>query len=242
MKVAVSSASFGSAFSAGTLTQLEWLDLAANELEADGAVFDHRDFPRTDVEYLAQLKKVAADLGLSVAAVAAGPEAFEDDGPLALASALGAPVLVVRAPEATEDPDARVALVVKIKARARDAKRLGVVLALRNVAGTMCSSLDAVRRLAYDVDSSWLRFALDLSQHEGDDDPATLLAQTVIAFAGIGDPSTFAQSGDERAPAIAKALARFRGFVVLEGDATYGNAAYHAAIARFTAVRYAALA
>jgi hypothetical protein len=115
-------------------------------------------------------------------------------------------------------------------------------LALRNVAGTMCASLDAVRRLAYDVDSSWLRFALDPLQVVGDDDPAKLLAQTVIACAPIGDPSTFGHAADERAPAIVKALARFRGFVLLEGDATYGNASYHEAVARFRALRHESLA
>jgi sugar phosphate isomerase/epimerase len=242
MKVAVSSAAFRSAISTGTLTQLEWLDLAANELEADGVVFDVRDFPRSDAEYLAQLKKIATDLGLTVAAVAAGPDAFEDAAALAIASALAAPVLVMTAPEATEDPDARVAAIVSLKARARDAKRLGVVLALRNVSGTLCASLDALRRLAYDVDSSWLRFALDPLQIEGGDDPAKLLAQTAIACADIGEPSSFAKSGDERAKTIAGALERFRGFVVLEGDASHGNAAYHGALARFSALRYATLA
>ena len=67
MKIAVSSAAFAAAFTAGTTTQLEWLDACANELEVDGVVFALADFPRTDAEYLAQLKKSATDLGLTVA-------------------------------------------------------------------------------------------------------------------------------------------------------------------------------
>src|SRR5579862_7300506 len=69
MKLAVSSTSFADDFAGGALTQLEWLDLCAAELEADGVVFELRHFPRTDAEYVAQLKKMAVDLGLTVAAL-----------------------------------------------------------------------------------------------------------------------------------------------------------------------------
>ncbi|MBD5634860.1 MAG: hypothetical protein IAI49_10310, partial [Candidatus Eremiobacteraeota bacterium] len=76
MKIACSSASFAQEIRRGDLTQLDWLDLCANELELDGVVFDADHFPRTDADYLAQMKKAAADLGLTVAALAAGDAAL----------------------------------------------------------------------------------------------------------------------------------------------------------------------
>src|SRR5271165_4352553 len=89
MKLAVSSASFAADLASGALTQLEWLDLCAAELEADGVLFDLRHFPRLDDQYVAQVKKTAVDLGLTVAGLAvAGVE--ESEGGLALALALGA--------------------------------------------------------------------------------------------------------------------------------------------------------
>ena len=67
MKIACSTASFERALAEKSLTQLEWLDLCANELEVEGVVFDARHFLRTDDEYLAQLKKLCVDVGLTVA-------------------------------------------------------------------------------------------------------------------------------------------------------------------------------
>jgi len=55
----------------GELTQLEWLDLCASELDLDGVLFDTRHFARTDADYLAQLKKTAVDLGLTVTGLVA---------------------------------------------------------------------------------------------------------------------------------------------------------------------------
>ena len=39
------------------------------ELRADGVVLDVRHFPRTDDDYLAQIKKMATDIGLVIAAI-----------------------------------------------------------------------------------------------------------------------------------------------------------------------------
>ncbi|MGH8163526.1 MAG: hypothetical protein ACREP1_04245, partial [Rhodanobacteraceae bacterium] len=69
MKLACSSTAFDRELRDGDLTQLEWIDRCARELAADGLVFDVAHFPRTDADYLAQVKKMCADLGLTVAAV-----------------------------------------------------------------------------------------------------------------------------------------------------------------------------
>jgi len=64
MKVAVTSSSFSAALERGELTHLEWLEACASRLDADGVVLALADFPRTDSEYAAQVKKVATDLGI----------------------------------------------------------------------------------------------------------------------------------------------------------------------------------
>ena len=72
MKLAVSSSSFAEPLASGELTQLEWLERCASGLAADGVIFGREHFPRTDPEYVAQLKKVAVDLGLVPVALDAG--------------------------------------------------------------------------------------------------------------------------------------------------------------------------
>ena len=76
MKLACASSALHHAIERGDLTQLEFIDLCARELACDGVVLDVRHFPRTDDDYLAQIKKMAADRGLTVAALAA-PAFFE---------------------------------------------------------------------------------------------------------------------------------------------------------------------
>jgi len=55
MRIAVSSSTFRRPLAAGELTQLEWLERCASQLDADGVLADLADFPRTDLEYTAQL-------------------------------------------------------------------------------------------------------------------------------------------------------------------------------------------
>ena len=69
MKLACASSALGREIESGELTQLEFLDLCARELECDGVVLDVRHFPRTDSDYLAQIKKMATDWGLTIAAL-----------------------------------------------------------------------------------------------------------------------------------------------------------------------------
>ena len=69
MKLACASSSLHRDIERGELTQLEFFDLCARELACDGVVLDVRHFPRTDDDYLAQVKKMAADRGLTIAAL-----------------------------------------------------------------------------------------------------------------------------------------------------------------------------
>jgi len=245
VKIATSSSSFARAIAAGELTQLEWLDACANELEADAVVFDAAHFPRTDDEYLAQLKKLAVDLGLAVAAVSADA-LFESDGEpwLDVAERLGAPLAMGRAPRTAHDPSAWGAFADSVKARSRDAKRRNVTLALSNVPQTLCASAADLRRVAKDVDSAWLRFAFDPLAAGANDDGARLLGKSVIVRAEIPELATFATPDDRVASELVRHVARFRGCVLVEGTAGLDEPrdVFHDAFRRFADLRARALA
>src|SRR5579884_2409690 len=105
MKLASSSTAFDEQLRSERLTQLEWIDLCAHELAADGVVFDVRHFPRTDTDYLAQVKKMAVDFGLTVAALRHDgfftAEEPQMEQAVEMALALGAPLLSAPLPPET---------------------------------------------------------------------------------------------------------------------------------------------
>ncbi len=243
MKIATSSAVFARAFVARELTQLEWLDVAANELEVDAVVFASEQFARTDAEHCAQLKKVSTDLGLAVAAIDAC-ELHDDGGEtwLDVATMLGAPIAIVRAPVANDDPFAWSAFVDRLKMRAKEAKRANVTLALRSAPGTIIANIDDARRVAKDVDSAWLRFQIDVSNPGTHGDATSYLRDIVIASYALASIERFATDADEDALGLARALGRFRGCVVLEVSDVRERNAYHDALARFATLRARTLA
>lgn len=228
MKLACSSADLSRALETGALTQLEWLDWCATELAADGVVFDMRHFPRTNADYLAQLKKLCADLGLTVAAVA-GDGLFGDDGgaalsaALATALALGAPLAIARAPLAGDDAAAWGRLVAAAKFGAGAAKRSNVTLALRNGPGTLCPSAADCKRLTKDVDSAWLRFAPDSASLGPTEPVEALLRRAVIAVHEAGPQDDYGT--------LVRELAGLRGFLVIEPPAADPQAGLIAAVA-----------
>lgn len=237
MKIASSSASFAQALTDGVLTQLEWLDLCASELELDGVVFDNRHFPRVDGDYLAQLKKTAADLGLTVAGLVAH-DALGAEGARSLdeALALGAPLVIVDAPPARDDSTAWADCVGALGPLAAAAKERNVTLALRNGAETLCASPADCKRMLKDIDSAWLRIALDAASfgalERGDD----LIGKTVIATHVVRDPESFATESDPEAERLLESLRGFRGFVCVDRAGESGaRATFHDAIERLRA-------
>src|ERR1700688_4219930 len=181
MKIASSSASFARMLARGELTQLEWLDLCAAELELDGVLFDARHFARSDADYLAQLKKTAVDLGLTVAGLVAPDLPNAGDAPFEMAFALGAPIVVADAPPATGDPGAWSAFTAALKPAVAAGKRLNVTVALRNGPSTLCASAADCKRLAKDIDSAWLRFATDATAFGALEKIEELPTKTVLA-------------------------------------------------------------
>ena len=167
MKVAISSGSFAATLAAGELTQLEWLEGCAAALGADGVVFDRAHFPRTDAEYVAQLRKIATDVGLVPLAVAE-PRLFAPDrpenerlAPIDLAAGLGCLFVLCELPPAGDVPPAAFVAAVAVAKRAvQAAKAANVTLLAGIAAGSLGGDVPALRHFLRDVDSAWLRYAL----------------------------------------------------------------------------------
>jgi hypothetical protein len=167
MKVAISSSPFGALVAAGGTTQLEWLERCGTELALDGVVFAREQFPRTDAEYVAQLRKIAVDLGLVPVALD-DPALFDPErsaeerlATLEIAAGLGTLFVLATLPAPGAVPPATfVAAVAQAKAVARAAKAVNVTVLLEPKAGTIAPAAADVRHFLKDVDSAWLRYAL----------------------------------------------------------------------------------
>ncbi|MGB8520487.1 MAG: hypothetical protein WCD38_10050 [Candidatus Tumulicola sp.] len=205
MKLACASGALDSSFVGGDLTQLEFLDLCAHELACDGVVLDVRHFPRTDSDYLAQVKKMAADRGLTIAALAEaaffGFEQARMAQTFEVAAAIGAPLVAGELVAETGAPWSE--QLAKLNAATSLAKSFNVTLALRNAAGTFAGSTHDCKRVTKEADSAWLRFGPRPSAFGPADDPSQLAPNTVLLWSG-------ASLAGERS--IAETLHRFPEF------------------------------
>jgi hypothetical protein len=166
VRIAVSSSSFRGPLAAGELTQLEWLERSATVLGVDGVLPALEHFPRTDADYVAQLRKVAVDLGIvpfgldapKLLEPTAPPGTYEDT--LALATGFGAAVIRTQLPQPGEIPPANFAeAVAAAKNLAKVAKAANVTIVIVPAPGTLGEDLAEVKHLLKDVDSAWLRAA-----------------------------------------------------------------------------------
>jgi len=214
MKIASSSSSCAGPIAAGELTQLEWLAAAASAAGVDGVVFDIAHFPRIDDEYVAQLKKVAIDLGLVPVALDAprllDPDTTEAgrDDLIALAGRLGALFVLTRLPAPSDVPPAAfIAAVAAAKSAVRAAKRVNVTLLAAPAPETLASDIPSLRHFLKDVDSAWLRYCTPVDADRSvfnQRDRALIfsVAQTV-------DPGALAEIEEAARP-----------WLLLEGDAS----------------------
>ncbi len=219
MKLACASGSFHRDIERGELTQLEFLDLCARELACDGVVLDVRHFPRTDDDYLAQIKKMAADRGLSIAALADG--GFFSAAPdrmaelLGHAIALGAPLLA--APLARETDTSWSEQLIGLGTATALAKERNVTLALRNAPETFAATTHDCKRVSKETDSAWLRFGPEPATLDAASDPRLLAPNTVLLWS-----DTAAESARTVEETIAQ-FGAFRGHLALDessGSAT----------------------
>lgn len=107
MQLACSSWSFEQVIAADQMDQREWLRFCAEELALDGVELLDRHFPTSDIAYLREIKKLCADLYLTICGASVSndfgrPEAAERQQQVELVKAwvdnarfLGAPVLRV---------------------------------------------------------------------------------------------------------------------------------------------------
>ncbi|MBV8149937.1 MAG: TIM barrel protein, partial [Candidatus Eremiobacteraeota bacterium] len=215
MRLAASSTAFDRALGSGDLSQPELLDLCATELGLDGVVLDRAHFPRRDPDYLAQVKKFAADLGLSIVAVRDDDLAVDSDSDApAVADSIGAPYVLTRLPAAGSDPTTAYNAALEVLARhLADAKRRNVTIALRNVPGSLAEDALTMTRVRKEADSAWLRFAFDPA---GWSEP---LDQKIRQFVVLGwrrlDVIPF-DGRDPQAEATTAAFGRFVGFLCLD--------------------------
>lgn len=238
MKICCSSRSYARALQSGDLTQLEWVDRCAR-LGLDGVDLASAHFPRIDSDYLAQIRKLCVDRGLTVAAVAfdgaIGGDADIDaqasliEGWIAHASELGAPLVRVSCGASTGSPGvAWRELIRGLKIVTHAAKERNVTLALEPRAGSLVASPAECKRALKESDSSWLRLAQDVRaaltpSEEGD----ALFDEIVFAIARSDDidadaPRTLRRrgfigfvsietSGIDEDSTVSDTLARLRG-------------------------------
>lgn len=219
MKLACSSTAFDEQLRGERLTQLEWIDLCAHELAADGVAFDVRHFPRTDTDYLAQVKKMAVDLGLTVAAVR--HDGFFDAGEphmeqaVEIALALGAPLLCAPLPPETAASWSEVQ--TRMSAATSIAKRFNVTIAVRNAPHTYAASTHDMKRVSKEADSAWLRYGPDLCAFDAGSKPQDIIGRCVVAWYDAR------RCDAEDVRAAARTLGDFRGFVVLDDSQGAGT-------------------
>jgi hypothetical protein len=205
MKFAIAGSAFSAALDRGDLTQLEFIDGAARELRCDGVVLDVRHFPRTDDDYLAQIKKMAADLGLCIAALensaffTAGDDVMQTQ--LEWALRVGAPLFTGTLAAETVIPWSE--QLARLNAATSFAKAANVTLAVRNAPATFAATSHDCKRVSKEADSAWLRFALDPAAFDPASEWTALLGKTVLGHEEI-----------DAAPQLER-WAGFGGFVAL---------------------------
>jgi len=218
MRLCCSTASYRRAIESGALTQLEWVDRCARELAVDGVEFGADFFPRTDDDYLAQLKKLCADRCLTVAGATSSVRLGGDDVDATIgvfvpwidrAQALGAPLLRFVSGGASGAPGIGWREFVRaLKHVCTVAKQRNVTLALQaGSSGALVTTPADVRRALKECDSAWLRVAMRAADLNADaaSEWRDLMDGTVIATTETGDGSEIAALGN----------AGYRGFVSL---------------------------
>lgn len=245
MKVCCSSHSYSRMLAAGDLTQLEWVDLCANELGLDGVEFVRSHFPRLDTDHVAQLKKLCADRCLTVAALHHDTPFDPTDvdqhvakltKSLEVAAGLGAPL--VRLGVVALGGASAVAwheLVRGLKTACAQAKQYNITFALEPNTGSLVATPADAKRAIKECDSAWLRLA-PTAQALGTpsrDEWIEVLESTVLVVASMSHLDTF--GADERVDyltALSVLWQRYRGFLSLEYR---GDESEHDAVPRAVA-------
>ena len=199
------------------MTQIEFVEMCARELACDGIVLDVAHFPRIDGDYLAQIKKMAADLGLDIAAVL--DDAFFSADEAAMRSsidltlALGSPLLA--GPLGGEAAGPWSSQRERLARATSLAKIANVTLALRNAPGTFAATTADLKRVAKEADSAWLRFGVAPAQFDAASDARAVVDNIVLLWSHANAlPDT-----------VRNAFPEFRGYLALDDASGAAQAA-----------------
>lgn len=245
MKVCCSSRSHARTLGSGGLTQLEWIDVCANVLTLDGVDLSAAHFPRTDGDYLAQIKKLCVDRWLTIAGISADAPLGSGDVEaqtvelgrwVEVGAALGAPLMRIECAPASPSPAvAWRELIRGLKELSARAKLVNVTLALQPKEDTLVATPHDARRVLKESDSAWLRLAIPAAQLGTDisDGWLDLMNESVIVVAKMRRLDAFGADEifDYRRSLAALGRARYRGFLSLEYE---GEEAEAQAVGRAT--------
>lgn len=238
MKTSCSSWSYHRTIESGALSQLAWVKECA-ELELDGVELLCGHFPKTDRDYLIELKKTCADNYLTIAMVSAEghltvtddaqrEKEIEDIGKWAeIAEFMGAPCLRFFCGSGAELSAGGRELYDKVRNAIQTIARLGsergIIMAMENHGGTTANQLLALLK---DVNSPWLKLTLDTgnfppTSQVGPDtykDIKKCAPQAAIVHAKFFNVEPDGRDRDFDWPKIHRILkrARFRGFLSVE--------------------------
>lgn len=173
MKTSCSSWSYHRVIKEGRLDQMGWIRECA-AIDLDGVELLGYHFPSTEIAYLRGVRKLCADLHLTVAMVSAGghlttsddakrQKEVEDIGRwMDVAAYLGAPLIRFFCGKGAEleagGPELYKKVMEAMRKVAAMGEQRGIVAALENHGGTTADQLLSLRK---DVNSPWLAFTLD---------------------------------------------------------------------------------
>ncbi len=219
MKPAVASSALHDALVSGALTQIEFVEWCARDVVCD-AVLDIRHFPRSDDDYLAQMKKMAADYGLTIAALVDDTLCSRDElgveSIFRMALALGAPLIATALEPELSAP--WIDQLVHIGHVARAGKRHNVTVALRNEPLSRAASVTACKQVIKETDSAWLRYGPRLDRFTDADEPAQLAQKTVLLWADLADDPSVTL------PHLQQTMPEYHGFLALDGTLDFAAA------------------
>jgi len=173
MRTSCSSWSYHRTFRARKIDQLGWIQECA-KLEFDGVELLSNHFPKTDRQYMIELKKACADHYLDISLISAGGHLTVDDDAqrekevqgikkwVEIAEFMGAPGVRFFCGSGKELAAGGPGLYEKVKdamcAIASFGAERGIIMALENHGGT---TADQLLSFIKDVNSPWLKFTLD---------------------------------------------------------------------------------
>lgn len=179
MKIGCTSWSFRNSLEKGKLDSIQWIKKCALELKLDGIEFLDKFVPRTDENYLKEIKKLCADLYLDIFLVSACPVLGKEDIEehkaqinylkqwIDIGFYMGAPI--VRYLAGPKEGEKSWDLMIEAtKECVGYAQKKGIILAIENHSG-MGETCEEILRIFEAINSPWLKLCLDTGNFKDKD-------------------------------------------------------------------------